>query len=234
MHINERMAALIATSGFFDDTCPPDAELAPERHTWCSLMSLPLLLEDAARNIPAFAPYLGADAQRVDHWRERLAGIGGMRIGCVWQGNPAAEFGSLRGRSMPLQALEPLAALDGVSLISLQKGAGLEQLRAVSFKERIHDLSGELDLGKDSFVDTAAVLMNLDLIITTDTSLAHLAGALGVPVWVALHRAADWRWFRTGDSSPWYPTMRLFRQRQAGDWAPVIDSMRGAIEATLR
>ena len=134
---------------------------------------------------------------------------------------------------MPLQALEPLTTLPAVSMISLQKGTGLEQLHSASFMERIHDWGGEVDLGPDAFVDTAAVLVNLDLVITTDTSMAHLAGALGLPVWVALHAASDWRWFRSGDLSPWYPTMRLFRQRHAGDWAPVIESMRVDIEAML-
>jgi tetratricopeptide (TPR) repeat protein len=234
LQIDDRMAALISTSGFFDGSCNPEDELAPDGHTWCSLMSLPLRLGDAAPAIPAFAPYLKADERLVARWRERLGRIGGMRIGFVWQGNPAAEIGSLRGRSMPLQALEPIAALPGVSLISLQKGAGLDQLHSASFKERIQDLGGGLDLGKDAFVDTAAVLMNLDLVISTDSSLAHLAGALGVPVWVALHAASDWRWFRSGDSSPWYPTMRLFRQVRPGDWAPVVDSMRGGVETMLR
>lgn len=234
LQIDSRMATLISTSGYFGGTCAPGTEFAPERHTWCSLMSLPLYLKDFSGKIPAFTSYLRADERRVDRWRERLRPLEGVRIGLVWQGNPAAETGSLRGRSMPLQALEPLTTLPGVSLISLQKGAGAEQLKSATFQRRIHDWGGELDLGPDAFVDTAALLMSLDVVITTDTSMAHLAGALGVPVWVALHRVSDWRWFRSGERSPWYPTMTLFRQQHAGDWTPVVESIRGGVEAMLR
>jgi tetratricopeptide (TPR) repeat protein len=234
LQIEGRLAALLSTSGYFDGIYTPATQFAPDRHTWCPLMSLPLYLNEPPGKIPAFESYLRADERRVPRWQERLRQLCGVRIGLAWQGNPAAETGSLRGRSMPLKALEPLTTLPGVSLISLQKGAGLEQLQSAPFKSRIHDLGSEIDLGADAFLDTAALMMSLDLVITTDTSIAHLAGALGVPVWVALHGASDWRWFRSGVRSPWYPTMRLFRQHCPGDWTQVIASVRDALEAMPR
>src|SRR6185312_17150176 len=113
---------------------------------------------------------------------------------------------------MPLKVLAPLAEIPGVSLVSLQKGPGAEQLHEAPFRDRILDLGEDLDRGPDAFLDTAAVMAGLDLIISSDTSIAHLAGALARPVWVALNAAPDWRWLLDRADSPWYPTMRLFRQ----------------------
>jgi ADP-heptose:LPS heptosyltransferase len=127
---------------------------------------------------------------------------------------------------MPLNTLAPLAALPGVSLVSLQKGPGAEQLSVVDFREHVLDFGTDLDSGPDAFLDTAAVMANLDLVITTDTSIAHLAGALGRPTWVALNASPDWRWLLERSDSPWYPTLRLFRQpdRSRG-WTPVVTEM---------
>jgi ADP-heptose:LPS heptosyltransferase len=124
---------------------------------------------------------------------------------------------------MPLAALAPLADLPGVSLVSLQKGPGAEQLREVAFRDRVLDLGEELDPGSGAFLDTAAVLASLDLVISSDTSIAHLAGALARPTWVALNASPDWRWLLDRTDSPWYPTMRLFRQSGgSGGWDPVV------------
>ena len=120
--------------------------------------------------------------------------------------------GRARGRSIPLAALAPVAQLPGVSLVSLQKGPGAEQLREAAFRDRVLDLGEELDPGSGAFLDTAAVMASLDLVISSDTSIAHLAGALGRPTWVALNASPDWRWLLDRTDSPWYPTMRLFRQ----------------------
>ncbi len=117
-----------------------------------------------------------------------------------------------------------------MSLVSLQKGPGAEQLREVPFRDRILDLGEELDRGSDAFLDTAAVMAGLDLIITSDTSIAHLAGALARPVWVALNAAPDWRWLLDRNDSPWYPTMRLFRQpNRVQGWDPVIEAIAVAL-----
>ncbi|MBV8806171.1 MAG: glycosyltransferase family protein, partial [Sinobacteraceae bacterium] len=197
----------------------------------CPLLSLPLALNTRLDTIPAQVPYLTAEPERIAHWRQRLRALAGLRVGIAWQGNPAVEkLIWARGRSIPLAVLEPLAQLPGVSLVSLQKGPGLEQLRNVPFAERIVDLSGELDFGPGAFLDTAAVIAGLDLVISSDTSVAHLAGALGRPVWVVLAASPEWRWGLERSDSPWYPTMRLFRQTADRDWTVVLAAIMEALQ----
>jgi hypothetical protein len=130
---------------------------------------------------------------------------------------------------MPLADLAPLAQVSGVSLVSLQKGPGSEQLRDVSFRDRVLDLGSDLDQGPDAFLDTAAVMAGLDLVISTDTSIAHLAGALARPAWIALPAAAEWRWLLERSDNPWYPTMRLFRQRRRRNWQSVVAALVAAV-----
>jgi tetratricopeptide (TPR) repeat protein len=193
-------------------------EALPAFDVWCPLLSLPHLLESDA---PA-PPYLTADADRVAAWRDRI-GAHGRRIGIAWQGNPAAA--AERGRSVPLREFLPLAQVPGVRLISLQKHHGLEQLATVPEALRIETLDEDFDTGAGAFVDTAAVMQCLDMVITSDTSVAHLAGALGRPVWVALQHVPDWRWLLEGERCLWYPTMRLFRQKTRGEWGDVFARM---------
>jgi hypothetical protein len=147
-----------------------------------------------------------------------------LRVGIAWQGC-SSRFED-KGRSMPLCAFAPLTAVPGIRLISLQKGEGEEQIASAGFAVETLE---RLDDGPDAFLDTAAVMMTLDLIITSDTSIAHLAGALGRPVWVALRRVPDWRWMLDRADSPWYPTMRRFRQRDDGEWASVFAAMAAAL-----
>lgn len=184
------------------------------------LLSLPHLL----RFPPVTAPYLPAEPQLIAVWREKL-GHDGFKIGIAWQGNPTSQ--AELGRSCPLEALRPLASLPGVRLISLQKHHGLEQLAEVASELRIE--TPQLDAGPDAFVDTAAVMACLDLIVTSDTSIAHLAGALGRPVWVALQHVPDWRWQLVREDCPWYPSMRLFRQTRRGDWDDVFARIAAAV-----
>jgi tetratricopeptide (TPR) repeat protein len=205
-------------------------EPLPPVDYYCPLLSLPLALGTRLETIPAQVPYLKADPERIAHWSRRLRALPGLRVGIAWQGNPAVEkLIWARGRSIPLAALEPLAQLPGVRLISLQKGPGLEQLHNAAFATQILDLSSELDCGPDAFLDTAAAMAGLDLIISSDTSIAHLAGALGHPVWIALAASPEWRWGLERSDSPWYPTMRLFRQSAARNWQDVVAAMVGAI-----
>jgi Tfp pilus assembly protein PilF len=180
---------------------------------------IPLLSLPARTKVPAIEPpYLFAEPDRVAAWRDRL-GPHGFRIGINWQGY-AGRFED-KGRSFPLAQFRGLA-LDGVRLISLQKGDN----QIADFP--LETLDG-LDAGPDGFLDTAAIMANLDLVITSDTSVAHLAGALGRPVWVALRRVPDWRWMLDRPDSSWYPTMRLFRQTTDGDWPPVFAAMARAL-----
>ena len=145
-------------------------------------------------------------------------------VGIAWQGNP--KHIRDRYRSFPLTCFEPLARVLGVRLFSLQTGFGTEQLAEVGDRFRVVDLGSRLH----DFMDTAAVMMNLDLVVTVDSAPAHLAGALGVPVWVALPFVPDWRWLLKREDSPWYPTMRLFRQAAPGDWSGVFERMAQALE----
>lgn len=205
-------------------------ELLPPVDCHCPLASLPLAFDTQLQTIPNEVPYLAAEPQRILHWQERLHGKKNLRVGIAWQGNPSVEqFIWARGRSIPLEAFAPFAKIEGVQLVSLQKGPGMEQLDHVPFRDRIEDLRTELDLGADAFMDTAAVMQGLDLIISSDTSIVHLAGALARPVWVALSSVPDWRWLLERADSPWYPSMKLFRQPRAGDWGAVVGEMVAAL-----
>ena len=196
----------------------------PDFQLWTPLLSLPRLLGLQA----PMPPYLTAEADRVARWRAWI-GAQGCKIGIAWQGNPAAAVE--RGRSIPLREFAPLAQVPGVRLISLQKHHGLDQLASLQSELRIETLGEAFDAGTDAFVDTAAVMQSLDLVVTSDTSVAHLAGALGRPVWVGLQNVPDWRWLLQGEDSRWYPSMRLFRQTTRRDWAGVLERMAAAVVA---
>src|SRR5262249_6387827 len=142
-----------------------------------------------------------------------------FRVGIAWQGDPTYRWD--RQRSIPLVNFAPLAAVEGVQLISLQKGPGVEQLSEVAERFAVRDLAACLDVAKGAFRATAAIRKNLDLVIAPAPAVAHLAGALGVPVWLALPAQPHWVWMLDRDDSPWYPTLRLFRQRHAG-WDDVF------------
>jgi tetratricopeptide (TPR) repeat protein len=195
------------------------------------LMSLPMKMKTTAENIPSWSSYLSADPERVLLWKRTLATAEGFRIGISWQGNPASP--AEQGRSVPLRFFEPLSRHSSVRLISLQTMVGTDQLKSLPPGMHVETL-GEFDSGPDAFADTAAVMANLDLVITSDTAIAHLAGALGRPTWVPLKRVPDWRWSLDRADSPWYPTMKLYRQQHAGDWAPVFAQMAADLERLLR
>jgi tetratricopeptide (TPR) repeat protein len=207
-------------------TVPLFAEVGqvPPHDFQCALMSLPLHLGTRLDSIPAGAPYLKADPERVALWRARL-GAQGPRIGLCWQGSPTAHVDP--GRSIALAQFAPLAAVPGVRLISLQKSDMAARIANAGFA--VETLDADLDAGPDAFVDTLAVMESLDLVVSCDTSVAHVAGALGRPVWTALKFSPDWRWLRGREDSPWYPTMRLFRQHAPGDWAGVFARMAAAL-----
>ncbi|MFS8038105.1 tetratricopeptide repeat protein [Xanthobacter sp. AM11] len=186
---------------------------------WVPLASLPGLIAPDPADWPR-APYLTADPARIGRWQQ-LAGEG-FAIGICWQGDPSPTVDI--GRSAPLEAFAPLAALPGVRLVSLQRGVGTEQLDTCTFAERIVRLGPDWD-ADGTFLDTAALLHHLDLVVTTDTSLAHLAGARGVRTLVGLRAVPDWRWRRAGETTPLYGTVQLVRQSRAGDWSDVFARM---------
>jgi tetratricopeptide (TPR) repeat protein len=188
----------------------------------CALMSLPLAFRTTLAEAPAAVPYLFADPLRVAQWRERI-GAAGLKIGIVWQGSRNRID---VGRSVPPEMFGRLATIPGVRLISLQKGDSLSQGPKDLAVEVLGD---EFDTGAQAFLDSAAVMTHLDLVITCDTALAHLAGALGRPTWIALKHVPDWRWLLDRTDSPWYPSMRLFRQSRRGDWDGVFAAMHSAL-----
>jgi hypothetical protein len=184
-----------------------------------ALISLPFRFDTELSSVPNKVPYLKAEPELEARWSARI-GAHGFKIGIAWQGNPSGTIDE--GRSVPLQDFVPLSRIPGVRLISLQKHVGLDQLADLPKDAEIETLDDDFDSGPDAFIDTAAVMTTLDLIITADTSIAHLAGALGRPTWVALKHVPDWRWLLDREDCPWYPTMRLFRQPRRDDWASVF------------
>jgi tetratricopeptide (TPR) repeat protein len=190
------------------------------------LLSLPLAFATTGSTIPADIPYLRAEPDRVEKWKAIL-GTHGFKIGICWQGS---TLGATLGKPFSVAEFRAIAQIPGVRLISLQKGEGSEQLQDLPPGMAVESLGEDFDAGKHAFVDTAAVMEGLDLVITTDTSVAHLAGALGRPAWVALKYVPDWRWLLDRSDSPWYPTLRLFRQTIYDSWPDVFAQM----EARLR
>jgi len=194
----------------------------------CPLLSLPKALGTTLATIPATVPYLHADAQNVQMWRDRLAGHGSaLKVGLIWAGNPHHK--NDRNRSVKLASLAPLAQVPGVQFYSLQKGAAAAQAKTPPPGMDLIDRTDDLQ----DFADTAAMIANLDLVIAVDTSVVHLAGALAKPVWTLLPYCPDWRWLLKRQDSPWYPTMRLFRQPEIGDWDSVIQQLAAALANRL-
>jgi tetratricopeptide (TPR) repeat protein len=217
------LQALLQTAPTRARILPFDAPLPPFDLA-TPLLSLPGLLGTELDNIPGGVPYMSAEPARTASWKERLAALPGLKVGLTWQGHIETErHGGYIGRSFGLAAAAPLAAIPGVTLISLQKGEASGQRSQVDFGSKVLELTDPWEMGSAELLDTAALLSALDLVVTTDTFTAHLAGALGIPVWVVLSASPDWRWLTKREDSPWYPTMRLFRQRIAGDWSEVFD-----------
>jgi hypothetical protein len=195
-----------------------------------AISSLPRACGTRLETIPAPIPYLRAEPERRAFWRPRLAGPG-PKIGLCWRGSQ--DFRVDPRRSIPPDALAPLAAFAGKArFFSLQKGATPEELPA-RLASRVAWFGAEFDAGPDAFIDTAAIMAELDLIVTCDTSVAHLAGALGRPVWVALRHVAEWRWLTERTDSPWYPTMRLFRCEEGDDWIALFTRIATEIGRTF-
>jgi tetratricopeptide (TPR) repeat protein len=211
------------------DVVVPQGLPLPQYDFHIPLMSLPRAMGTTLATIPAQVPYLSAPEGAADRWRSHLPNDT-FKIGICWQGSAK---GTEVGKGIPLVAFRPLSELPGVRLFSLQKQGGEDDWRNTPEGMKVHSFGPEFD-ADIPFADTAGVMCNLDLVVTTDTSVAHLAGALGVPVWVALPYAADWRWSYSGVTTPWYPNMRLFRQAQRGQWNACFLQIKQALEAHMR
>jgi Flp pilus assembly protein TadD len=186
-----------------------------------SLMSLPLLFNTRLTTIPADVPYITAEPDLTEKWRIRLGRDQNFKIGIVWAGGLLNSKDKERSRSCPFEEFIPLMNISGLTFYSLQKGIWADQADKPPRDITLVNLDRELN----DFADTAAVIEKLDLIISIDTSVAHLAGAMARPVWTLLSFSPDWRWLLEKEDSPWYPTMRLFRQPEPGNWKAVIKSV---------
>ncbi|WP_198017209.1 tetratricopeptide repeat protein [Methylocapsa acidiphila] len=181
-----------------------------------ALCSLPRTLDVTLSSVPTTPRYLTPEPELIQKWAARISGRG-FKVGVCWRGNPAIKADP--SRSIPLAHFATLAEIPGARLISLQKLSDQALIDEISAAPWLENPGFDFDAGPDAFIDAAALMQSLDLIVTCDTSIAHLAGALGRPVWVMLKQTADWRWLRDRDDSPWYPSMRLFRQSRLGDWS---------------
>jgi ADP-heptose:LPS heptosyltransferase len=196
----------------------PDEPL-PKFETHQALLSLPAVLKTTLSALPACVPYLKPDANRLEQWKDRIqVDPGKKKVGLVFAGRPLPD----PNRSCTLAELAPLADASQVTFFSLQLGEAAEQLKSSPTRMQIIDLHENIR----DFADTAAVIANLDLLMSIDTAAAHIGGALGVPTWTMLPHIADFRWMLNRPDSPWYPTMRLYRQTRQGDWSNVVSALR--------
>ena len=204
--------------------------VASRRHAAAVRCAMPdaepacLLHMASERDIPPEMPYLRADPSRVDAWRRRTMVLGGLQVGLVWAGNPE-RMRMDRRRSIALDHLRRLRDVPGVTFVSLQKGAAAAELAGSALGSVMSDWTEDLI----DFADTAALVETLDLVIGVDTAVVHLAGAMGKPVWLLNRFDTCWRWLRDRDDSPWYPTLRQFRQTTPGDWESVVARVREAL-----
>jgi tetratricopeptide (TPR) repeat protein len=196
-------------------------QIPPEHDVQCALMSLPLAFQTTLETIPSRTPYLAADAEMTKQWRARLSGEKRLKVGVAWAGRRTYQRDV--ERSISPEKFAPLAEIPGVAWVSLQKGeAGNPPMQLLNWTEELGDMA-----------DTAALVENLDLVVSVDTAVGHLAGALGKPVWLLLPLAPDWRWMLERSDSLWYPTMRLFRQKTMGDWTSAIGEVGEALQELI-
>jgi ADP-heptose:LPS heptosyltransferase/Flp pilus assembly protein TadD len=219
---------LLSLCSYIDHITDGSRELPVQPDVHIPLLSLPYICGTTCETIPADIPYVRADPQLVRDWEQKLQHDKNLRIGLCWHGSTHKAYPD---KNIQLTLFKKFGELPGVSFYSLQKLKGSEELnKELSF---VHDFGPDFDTKHGSFMDTAAVMLNLDLVITIDTSIAHLAGALGVPVWILLPYVPDWRWMLERDDSPWYPTMRLFRQKKPGDWPSAIMHVYDALQEII-
>jgi tetratricopeptide (TPR) repeat protein len=227
---------LIAKCPYIDKVATSAHDL-PNFDLQIALMSIPMVVKTRQETVPAEIPYLFSQDNLDKEWKEKLSNDKNFKIGICWQGNSQYRTQFLRhvvaAKSMKINYFEPIAKLPGVSIYSLQKINGTDQMKTLDPSVIIHEFQGDFDNSHGRFMDTAAVMKNLDLVISVDTSICHLAGGLGLPVWVPLPLPADWRWMLDTETTPWYPNMRLFRQKKTGDWESVIKNIVAELPAYI-
>jgi len=226
LEVQAPLAPLLGGMEGVSRLCAP-GEAPPAFDYHCPLMSLPFAFRTTLPTIPAEVPYVAPPPEKIERWRRRLEGGDAPRIGVAWSGRP--RQGEFRNRPIPLRLLTSILETPGLRFVSLQKELREGDADLLQSFPGVTNLGAELE----DFSDTAAVISLLDLVISVDTSVAHLAGALGKPVWILLQFAADWRWLLDRHDSPWYPSARLFRQPAVGDWESVIPRVREALRAII-
>lgn len=228
VHCQPQLLALLQNSPELGPMYPNSLPLTQPFDVQCSLVDVADILKIHDRNIPSSCPYISPSPQLANYWAGKLPRQPGLRrVGIAWQGNPDHQADAFR--SIPLAQFEALAEIPNLQLVSLQSGYGVEQLSDWKGTKPILSLGAEIDKTSGAFMDTAAIMQQLDLVITSDTSIAHLAGALGIQTWLALNYVPDWRWMLERSSSPWYPTVTLFRQPALGDWGGVFRMIQRAL-----
>jgi len=235
LHMQPALLALLQGCQGIDAYIPNSWKVDQPFDYHASLIDVADVLQIDASNIPNQVPYVRVPENLSAYWRNQLNRSlppSRFRVGLAWQGNPDHQADVFR--SIPLHELEPLAEERDVQWISVQIGKGSEQIRTWQGKSPIHALPSDLDQSSGAFMDTAAVLQHVDCVVTSDTAIAHLAGALARPTLLMLGYTPDWRWMLHRDDSPWYPTMRLFRQETIGDWKPVVQRVRQAIAEAMQ
>ncbi len=199
----------------------------PDFDTHASLLSLPNIFKTNLNSTPTDINYIYINDNLVESWKNKLSPLKKQKIGICWQGS--VDNRKDHSRSIPLKYFSDILNIPEISFVSLQKGYGQDQILSENYTDKIADFSSEMDTHK-KFVDTCAIIENLDLVIGVDTATIHLAGAMGKPVWVLLPYSPDWRWMLNTNDTSWYPTMRLFRQQEPGNWAAVMDEVRIELE----
>ncbi|QNJ15858.1 TPR repeat-containing protein [Synechococcus sp. A18-40] len=225
-----KLHSLIKASGIDPSPLTPQQANKINDGQWIPLLSVPRHLEVSPDNPIITEPYIKSTDELIDKWKGIFSSEQRPIIGVNWQGNQKTEKTGLRGRSLALETFAPIAHLTNASLLSLQKGFGSEQLETCSFRDRFVSCQDQINETWD-FLETAAIIANCDLVITSDTSVvAHLAGGMGKTTLLLLHKAPDWRWGLEGDTTFWYPSMRLFRQRERGNWDEVLERVAEALQ----
>ena len=224
---------LIQISGIDPSPLTPEQANQVNEGCWIPLLSVPRHLDVSPENTIITEPYLKTTDQLISKWDNILSEEQRPVIGINWQGNPSHEKTNSIGRSLPLETFAPIASNSKASLLSLQKGFGSEQLATCSFKDRFVSCQDQIN-GTWDFLETAAIVANCDLVITSDTSVAHLAGGMGKTTWLLLKKVPDWRWGLKGDDTSWYPSMRLFRQTERSNWDETMERVAKALQEHFR
>ncbi len=232
----QALTELLKLQGYLDLVIPRKNQM-PYCDYQIPVMSIPRIVRTRLDSIPADIPYIKASSERFTYWKNKLSSDKSFKIGICWQGNAQYSTQTLRravlAKSISLETFKPLTEIPGVTIYSLQQVNGLEQLEACSFKNKVITFDKEFDKKYGSFMDSAAVVQHLNLVISVDTGLCHLAAAINVPTWILLPFPADWRWLRDRNDSPWYPSVRLFRQQKPGEWHSTMQDVTDALKQKL-